>query len=90
MDAQINREITKPKASRYRKSGHFLRKKSGAQIICETLKDEGVFLSFGIPGTHNIELYDALLQEKSMQPILISDEQSAGFRWPNSWRWCSS
>jgi len=33
---------------------------SGAALVVKTLEDEGVELVFGIPGTHNIELYDAL------------------------------
>jgi len=33
---------------------------SGAALVVKALEDEGVELVFGIPGTHNIELYDAL------------------------------
>ena len=51
---------------------------SGAQLIIRALEDEGVRFAFGIPGTHNIELYDAL-ERSSVQPILITDEQAGSF-----------
>ena len=35
-------------------------KVSGAKAVVRALEDEGIALAFGIPGTHNIELYDAL------------------------------
>jgi len=52
---------------------------SGAQIVVKALEDEGVKFSFGIPGTHNIELYDALLETEKIITILVTDEQSASF-----------
>lgn len=42
--------------------------------------------TFGIPGTHNIELYDALAQSSKVQPILVTDEQSASFMADGLWR----
>ena len=41
--------------------------------------------AFGIPGTHNIELYDALGPSR-VRPILVTDEQSAGFMADGFWR----
>ena len=35
-------------------------KLTGGAIVRRALEDEGIDLTFGIPGTHNIELYDAL------------------------------
>ncbi|SMC16260.1 acetolactate synthase-1/2/3 large subunit [Desulfacinum hydrothermale DSM 13146] len=51
----------------------------GAQLVVKALEDEGVPCTFGIPGTHNIELYDALEDAPTLRPILVTDEQSASF-----------
>ncbi len=51
----------------------------GAQIVVKALEDEGVRYTFGIPGTHNTELYDALENSKLITPYLVTDEQSASF-----------
>ncbi len=52
---------------------------SGADIVVRALEDEDVPFAFGIPGTHNIELYDALARSTAVRPILVTDEQSASF-----------
>lgn len=52
---------------------------SGAKLIVEALEAEGVRYTFGIPGTHNIELYDELERSPSIEPILVTDEQAASF-----------
>ncbi len=54
-------------------------KMSGARIVCRSLEDAGVRFTFGIPGTHNIELYDAMIESDRLQPILVTDEQCASF-----------
>ncbi len=59
---------------------------SGAQLVVRALEDEGIRFTFGIPGTHNIELYDVLGTAASVRPILITDEQSAGFMADAVWR----
>lgn len=51
----------------------------GSKSVVKALEDEGVRFTFGIPGTHNIELYDALEESKLIQPILVTDEQCASF-----------
>jgi acetolactate synthase I/II/III large subunit len=51
----------------------------GADLVVRALEDEGVRFTFGIPGTHNIELYDALDRSAQIRPILVTDEQSASF-----------
>ena len=61
-------------------------KLTGGQIVVRALEDEGVRLAFGIPGTHNIELYDALAASASVRPVLVTDEQSAGFLADAVWR----
>ncbi len=54
-------------------------RKTGAELVVAALEDEGIALAFGIPGTHNIELYDALHASPSVRAILVTDEQSASF-----------
>jgi acetolactate synthase I/II/III large subunit len=54
-------------------------KMTGGDIVVRALEDEGIPFAFGIPGTHNIELYDSLARSRSVRPILVTDEQSASF-----------
>jgi len=51
---------------------------TGARRAVQALVDGGADLVFGIPGTHNIELYDEL-ERSSLRPILVTDEQAASF-----------
>jgi acetolactate synthase-1/2/3 large subunit len=51
----------------------------GSDIVVRALEDAGVRLTFGIPGTHNIELYDALDRSEHITPVLVTDEQCASF-----------
>jgi acetolactate synthase I/II/III large subunit len=60
--------------------------KTGAEIVLRALEDEGIELAFGIPGTHNIELYDVLATSERVRPILVTDEQSASFMADAAWR----
>jgi acetolactate synthase I/II/III large subunit len=52
---------------------------TGGDIVVRALEDEGIAFTFGIPGTHNIELYDSLARSAKVRPILVTDEQSASF-----------
>jgi len=54
-------------------------KMTGADIVVRALEDEDIPFTFGIPGTHNIELYDSLSRSAKVRPILVTDEQSASF-----------
>jgi len=58
---------------------------NGAQLVVRALEDEAISVAFGIPGTHNIELYDVLARS-SVLPVLVTDEQSAGFMADGYWR----
>jgi acetolactate synthase-1/2/3 large subunit len=58
---------------------------SGGALVVRALEDEGITHAFGIPGTHNIELYDALGPSR-VRPVLVTDEQSAGFMADGFWR----
>ncbi|OVE82705.1 hypothetical protein BVY03_00265, partial [bacterium K02(2017)] len=50
-----------------------------SELIIKALKDESIKYSFGIPGTHNIELYDAFEDEPDLTPLLVCHEQGASF-----------
>ncbi len=54
-------------------------KMTGADIVVRALEDEDIPFTFGIPGTHNIELYDSLARSAKVRPVLVTDEQSASF-----------
>ncbi len=56
-----------------------MNKMTGSDIVVRALEDEGIPFTFGIPGTHNIELYDSLARSAKVRPILVTDEQSASF-----------
>jgi acetolactate synthase-1/2/3 large subunit len=58
----------------------------GGRLVVRALEDEGVAFAFGIPGTHNIELYDALAESAMVRTVLVTDEQSAGFMADAVWR----
>jgi acetolactate synthase-1/2/3 large subunit len=61
-------------------------KTTGAGLVTKALEEAGVPFTFGIPGTHNIELYDALAESDGVRPILVTDEQSASFMADGLWR----
>ena len=51
--------------------------RTGAQIVLECLKEQGVDTVFGYPGGTILNVYDALYHEKSITHILTSHEQGA-------------
>lgn len=52
---------------------------TGGQILIESLKNHGVKVIFGIPGYHNLPLYDALYDERDIQTIVATHEGGAAF-----------
>jgi len=50
---------------------------SGAQILVQSLIDEGVEYIFGYPGGAVLHLYDALYQQEDIKHILVRHEQGA-------------
>ncbi len=51
----------------------------GAELVVKALEAEGVRFTFGIPGTHNTELYDALERSPVVRPVLVTSELAAAF-----------
>ncbi len=52
---------------------------AGGAAIVELLKAHGVDTVFGIPGVHNLDIYDALHENPGLTNILARHEQGAGF-----------
>src|SRR4030043_232842 len=52
-------------------------KKTGAQILCESLIKEGVEVIFGFPGGVVLPLYDTFPQYPDLRHILVRHEQAA-------------
>jgi len=52
-------------------------KKTGAQILCESLIKEGVEVIFGYPGGVLLPLYDTFPQYPKLRHILVRHEQAA-------------
>jgi len=50
---------------------------SGAQILVQFLKDEGVEYLFGYPGGAVLHIYDALHKQEDVKHILVRHEQAA-------------
>ena len=50
---------------------------SGAEIVVQSLKDEGVEYVWGYPGGAVLHIYDAIFQQESVRHILVRHEQAA-------------
>jgi acetolactate synthase-1/2/3 large subunit len=50
---------------------------SGAEIVVQALKDEGVDYVFGYPGGAVLHIYDALFRQSDVKHILVRHEQGA-------------
>ena len=50
---------------------------SGAEIVIQSLKDEGVEFVFGYPGGAVLHIYDALFNQEDVKHILVRHEQGA-------------
>ena len=50
---------------------------TGAEIIVEALKDQGVEHIFGYPGGAVLPIYDALFSQEAIEHILVRHEQGA-------------
>ena len=54
-----------------------IREMSGAQMVVQALKDQGVTTLFGYPGGAVLPIYDALFGQKDIKHILVRHEQGA-------------
>ncbi len=54
-------------------------KRTGASLVVHALEQLGVRYTFGIPGVHNVELYDELNKSERIQPVLTTHEMGAAF-----------
>lgn len=50
---------------------------NGAEIVIQSLRDEGVEYIFGYPGGAVLHIYDALFQQEHVKHILVRHEQGA-------------
>ncbi|MCP3869315.1 MAG: acetolactate synthase 3 large subunit [Gammaproteobacteria bacterium] len=50
---------------------------SGAEIVVQCMKDEGVEYVFGYPGGAVLHLYDAIFQQEELKHVLVRHEQGA-------------
>ena len=53
------------------------KKMTGAEMVVEALKDQGVELLFGYPGGAVLPIYDAIFQQNKLRHILVRHEQGA-------------
>ncbi len=53
--------------------------RTGGEWVIEALQSEGVRHVFGIPGVHNLAIYDSLLRQSSIVHILARHEAGAAF-----------
>ena len=53
--------------------------RTGGQWVVEALRTEGVRHVFGIPGIHNLAVYDALLGQSEITHVLARHEAGAAF-----------
>src|SRR5438477_9379528 len=51
---------------------------TGAEMVVEALKDQGVEYVFGYPGGAVLPIYDAMFQQDKLKHILVRHEQGAG------------
>ncbi len=52
--------------------------RTGAQLLVDALKANGVDTIFGVPGIHNLAIYDALVDERALRVVTTRDERGAG------------
>ena len=50
---------------------------TGAEMVVEALKDQGVEMVFGYPGGAVLPIYDAIFHQNKLRHILVRHEQGA-------------
>jgi acetolactate synthase-1/2/3 large subunit len=56
-----------------------LTRMTGGQAVVASLRAHGVEAVFGMPGVHNLALYDALCDAPEIRHVVVRHEQGAGF-----------
>src|SRR5262245_56712131 len=51
---------------------------TGARLLVDSLTAHGVGTIFGVPGNHNLSIYDALVDESAIRIVTTRDERGAG------------
>ena len=51
--------------------------RTGGEWVVEVLRAQGVRHVFGLPGVHNLAIYDALLRQRDIAHVLSRHEQGA-------------
>src|SRR5471030_761806 len=51
---------------------------TGAEMVVEALKDQGVDVLFGYPGGAVLPIYDAIFHQNKLRHVLVRHEQGAG------------
>ncbi|WP_292896357.1 acetolactate synthase 3 large subunit [Nitratireductor sp.] len=69
----MNKAVSEPAADT---SAH--NEMTGAEIVVQALKDNGVETIFGYPGGAVLPIYDELFQQEEVRHILVRHEQGAG------------
>ena len=69
---------TKPKTRAAQPAKNEPRIMTGAQIVIEALREQGVSSIFGYPGGAVLPIYDALFSAPDIEHILVRHEQGAG------------
>ena len=54
------------------------REMTGAEMVLQALKDQGVKHLFGYPGGAVLPIYDEIIQQDDVEHILVRHEQGAG------------
>ena len=54
------------------------REMTGAEMVIQALKDQGVDTIFGYPGGAVLPIYDEIIQQEGLEHILVRHEQGAG------------
>ena len=54
------------------------REMTGAEMVIQALKDQGVDTIFGYPGGAVLPIYDEIIQQDGLEHILVRHEQGAG------------
>src|SRR5580704_5748928 len=64
---------------------------TGAEMVVEALKDQGVEMVFGYPGGAVLPIYDAIFHQNKLRHILVRHEQGAApAAAPSTIIWCAA